>query len=65
MKEEYTPTDLEADLWRMVQVGLLEVNMREDGEWVYKVSDKAASMTEEERLTLFGQCNNLEYPFKD
>lgn len=47
--DDYTPNDLTRDLALMVRAGLLEMHIREDGEWVYSISAKAAAMTEEER----------------
>lgn len=49
MSDDYTKDDLSKDLAAMVKAGLLDIRMREDGEWVYVVTDRAAAMSEEER----------------
>jgi hypothetical protein len=36
----------------MVRAGLLEINMREDGVWVYSVSEACKHMTDQEREEL-------------
>jgi hypothetical protein len=50
MADEYRREDLSKDLFLMVKAGILDVNMREDGEWVYSVTEKGKSMTEDEKL---------------
>jgi hypothetical protein len=40
--------DLHKDIWSLYRAGLIEAKMREDGEWIFNISDKAASMTEDE-----------------
>lgn len=55
MDDDYTEHDLQHDLTLMVKAGLLDVRIREDGEWVYVVSDKVNSMTEEERVEAIEQ----------
>ncbi len=45
----YDRDDLSDDLTLMVACGLLDISMREDGEWLYNISEKAQAMTEEER----------------
>lgn len=47
--DEYTTEDLIKDLAMMVKAGLLDVRIREDGQWLYGMSDAAAAMTDEER----------------
>lgn len=49
MSDDYTKDELQNDLAIMVKAGLLDIRMREDGEWVYVISEAAAAMTEEER----------------
>jgi hypothetical protein len=48
-EHHYTKKDLQDDLGLMVTKGLLDISIREDGEWVYSLSEKAAAMTEQER----------------
>lgn len=40
--------DLQSDIWALYRAGLIEARMREDGEWIFSVSEKAAAMSEEE-----------------
>ena len=47
--EHYSREDLSDDLGAMVTAGILEINMREDGEWVYSVSERVKNMTDKER----------------
>ena len=56
-EQHYTKQDLQNDLALMVTKGLLDISMREDGEWVYSLSDKAAAMTEEEREEAIMEMN--------
>ena len=49
MGDDYTIDKLSNDLSAMVKAGLLDIRMREDGEWVYVVADRVAAMSEEER----------------
>ena len=46
---EYSREDLDRDIWLMVKAGLLEYRMREDGEWVFSVTEKSKSMTDDEK----------------
>jgi hypothetical protein len=46
--KDYSMDDLHSDIWALYRAGLIEAKMREDGEWVFNVSAKAASMSEEE-----------------
>jgi DNA-binding transcriptional regulator PaaX len=57
--ETYRKEELARDLGLMVKAGLLDIYMREDGEWVYKVSDKSLLMTEEEKERII--CNLEDY----
>ena len=47
---EYTKDDVAKELATLVKAGLIDVKMREDGEWVYHLSDHAKTLTEEEVL---------------
>ncbi len=44
----YNMNDLHKDIWSLYRAGLIEARIREDGEWIFSISDKAASMTEDE-----------------
>lgn len=65
MEGEYTDKELIEDLWRMVHIGLLDISIREDGEWVYSRSKKSLDMSPDEIEELLLQCDDLEYPFPD
>ncbi len=52
MTDRYSREDLDNDLGLMVRAGLLEINMREDGVWVYSVSEACKHMTDQEREEL-------------
>ena len=58
MSEEYTFEELQDDLNALVEVGLIEVGgIREDGQWLYKVSEKAMGMTQDEITRLIESTN--------
>lgn len=50
MSDDYTKEDLSRDLSAMVAAGILDISIREDGEWVYGLSETAMKMTDEERM---------------
>jgi hypothetical protein len=43
----------------MVKAGLLDVFMREDGEWVFNVTEESKNMTEEERANLLARLEDF------
>lgn len=56
MSDEYTREDLDDDLSLMVRAGLLDISMREDGVWLYSITEKAAKMTDQEKAeAIFAQ----------
>ena len=57
---DYDKDDLAHDMYLMVKAVLLDINMREDGEWVYNVTDKSRNMTEEEREYIITHLNDYE-----
>jgi hypothetical protein len=57
-EQHYTKKDLQDDLALMVTKGLLDISMREDGEWVYSLSEKAIAMTEQEREDAINEMNS-------
>lgn len=57
---DYDKDDLAHDMYLMVKAGLLDINMRDDGEWVYSVTDKSRNMTEEEREYIITHLNDYE-----
>lgn len=49
MSEEYTFEELQDDLDALAKIGLIEIGgIQEDGQWLYRVSEKAKSMTQDE-----------------
>ncbi len=62
--DNYSKDDLQKDLYLMVKAGLLDIVMREDGEWLYKISDSSKNMTEYEKIRLLEEiCNSEENDF--
>lgn len=57
---DYTKDDLSRDLFLMVQAGLLEVRMREDGEWVYQPSEAALAMSDEEKTDIISRLDEFD-----
>ena len=45
---DYGKEDVAHDLYLMVKAGLIDIKIREDGEWIYSASEKSKSLTEEE-----------------
>jgi predicted PhzF superfamily epimerase YddE/YHI9 len=45
---DYGKEDVAHDLYLMVKAGLIDIKIREDGEWLYSASEKSKSLTEEE-----------------
>jgi len=61
MEEEiYSKEELQKDLYLMVKAGLLDIVMREDGEWLYKLTDAAKFMTDDEKIRLLENVYDLE-----
>jgi DNA-binding transcriptional regulator PaaX len=58
--DKYNKDDLSRDLFLMVKAGLLDVSMREDGEWVYKVTDSALLLTEEEKSDVLNRLDDYD-----
>ena len=57
--EKYSREELSRDLHLMVKAGLLDVFMREDGEWVFNVTEESKNMTEEERANLLARLEDF------
>jgi len=50
MAEEYSKEDLQKDLDFLFSKGLIEVGgITEDGQWLYRATNKTIDMTKEER----------------
>lgn len=58
--KRYSKEELAKDLSLMVKAELLDIYMREDGEWVYKVSDKSLLMTDEEKLKVLDNLQDYD-----
>jgi hypothetical protein len=50
LADGYSKEDLTRDLALMVSAGILDIHMREDGEWLYSVSPRIMAMSQEERV---------------
>ena len=46
---QYSRDELSEDLAAMVAAGILNINIREDGEWVYSVPEHIQAMPADER----------------
>lgn len=51
-KETYSKDNLQKNLYFMVKAGLLDIRIREDGQWLYEISDSSKSMTEYQKIKL-------------
>jgi hypothetical protein len=58
--DSYNREDLERDLTLMVKAGLLELFMREDGQWVYSVPDAIKNLTMEEQENMLLRMYELD-----
>lgn len=58
--DSYNRENLEKDLTLMVKAGLLELFMREDGQWVYSVPEAIKNLTEEEQEKLLLRMYELD-----
>lgn len=47
---EYTKEDVAQELAILVKAGLVDIRMREDGEWVYFPTEYSKSLTQEELM---------------
>jgi len=58
----FTNDEIAEDLWRLSQVGLVDVCMGVDGQWRYKVSDLYRSLSADEIDNLISKSQELEFP---
>jgi hypothetical protein len=58
--ENYNKEDLSRDLFLMVKAGLLDVSMREDGEWVYNVSESSLLLSEAEKADIISRLDDYD-----
>jgi hypothetical protein len=57
---DYDKDDLQKDLYLMVKAGLLDINMREDGQWLYSASEASRNMTEEEKIAIISRLDDFD-----
>ena len=57
---DYDKDDLQKDLYLMVKAGLLDINMREDGQWLYSASEASRNMTEEEKMDIISRLDDFD-----
>jgi hypothetical protein len=57
---DYDKDDLQKDLYLMVKAGLLDINMREDGQWLYSASEASRNMTEEEKMAIISRLDDFD-----
>jgi hypothetical protein len=57
---KYNKDDLSRDLFLMVKAGLLDVSIREDGEWVYNVSDFSLQLSEDEKSDIISRLDDYD-----
>ena len=56
MEDEYTDDDLHDDMEFLRKAGLIEViGVNPDGQWLWAVTEKSKTMTQEELLRLMGE----------
>lgn len=60
MDAEYNKADLTRDLTMLVSAGILDIHMREDGEWLYSVSPRVMEMSQEERIAVLTDLINRQ-----
>jgi hypothetical protein len=57
--ERYSRDELSRDLFLMVKAGLLDMFMREDGEWVFSVSEKSKELSQEELSSVLDRLEDF------
>ena len=62
---EYNMKDLHSDIWALYRAGLIEARMREDGEWIFNVSEIAAKMSEVEIRTFVENLDDYDIVDED
>lgn len=48
----YDKEDVIHDLYLMVKAGLIDIRMREDGEWLYSASEMSKSLTDDQLIQI-------------
>lgn len=52
-EEEYAKQQVAQDLMYMYKLGLVDIRMREDGQWVYFATDYAKSLSDDQLNAIF------------
>ena len=52
--ESYTKEHVAQELAHLVKIGLLDITIREDGEWLYFPSEYSKTLTEDQLIALLG-----------
>jgi len=53
----YDKEDVVHDLYLMVKAGLVDIKIREDGEWVYSASEMSKTLTEEQLVQILSNLS--------
>jgi DNA-binding transcriptional ArsR family regulator len=59
-EEEYTKEQINQDLYFMYKAGLVDIQMREDGEWIYTATEYAKGLTSEQLDEIFSSSYDEE-----
>jgi DNA-binding transcriptional ArsR family regulator len=54
------PISISKDLELLVKARLVDIRMREDGEWIYSASEYSKSLTEEELTNILDNLDEYE-----
>jgi hypothetical protein len=54
------PISVSKDLELLVKARLVDIRMREDGEWIYSASEYSKSLTEEELTNILDNLDEYE-----
>jgi DNA-binding transcriptional ArsR family regulator len=54
------PISVSKDLELLVKARLVDIKMREDGEWIYSASEYSKSLTEEELTNILDNLDEYE-----
>ena len=57
---EYTKEDVAEELAILVKAGLIDIKMREDGEWLYFPTEYSKTLTQEELLMVIDKIKEDE-----
>ena len=59
-EEQYAKQQVAQDLMYMYKLGLVDIRMREDGQWVYFATEYAKSLSDEQLNAIF-EDNSLNH----